>query len=244
MHTRRSYKERGIVLHTVKYGESGMVAYLLTRGRGRMSYMIDGVRSGKGRGNKVALFQPMFTVEFEGIEMSGAQMHRMRDLRAAAPLHNVVFDARKSAVALFMAETLYRLVREVAPDERLFDFLWEAVAALDAMECGAANFHLWFLVRLSAFLGFYPGNEYIEGGWFDIAEGLFVRHAPSHRLALAPQNASILAVMMKCQAGELHAVALSGDRRSEFLGDMLAYLGYHFDQTHSIRSVEILREVF
>jgi DNA repair protein RecO (recombination protein O) len=199
---------------------------------------------GKGKGNKGALLQPMFPVEFEGLETPKAEMHRLRDLRAAMTLRTVAFDARKSVIALFMAETLYRLVRETEPNAPLFDFLWEGVRALEAMERGTANFHLWFLVRLSAFLGFYPGNEYVDGGWFDIVEGLFVRRAPSHRLALAPQNAALLATMMVYPADELHTVALSGSRRSEFLSGMLAYFSYHLDQTDNIRSVQILREIF
>ena len=63
----KSYKGRGIVLHTLKYGDSSLVAYLLTDVGGRRSYMVQGVRS-RGRGSKLALFQPMFPVEFEGLE--------------------------------------------------------------------------------------------------------------------------------------------------------------------------------
>ncbi len=40
----QSYKARGIVLHTVKYGDSSLVAYLLTDVAGRTSYMAQGVR--------------------------------------------------------------------------------------------------------------------------------------------------------------------------------------------------------
>ena len=61
----KTYKGRGIVLHTLKYGDTSMVAYLLTDVGGRRSYMVQGVRSRSGRGSKLALFQPMFPVEFE-----------------------------------------------------------------------------------------------------------------------------------------------------------------------------------
>ncbi|GHV01298.1 DNA repair protein RecO [Bacteroidia bacterium] len=240
----RNYKERGIVLHSIRYGESGLVVYLLTRGHGRMTYMVGGVRSASSKGNKAAFFQPMFPVEFEGLERPGAEMHRMRDLRSPAVLRSVPFDSRKSAITLFMAEVVYRLVREVEPNAPLYDFLESSVLALDGMEEGIANFHLWFLVRLSAFIGFHPGNEYLDGGWFDIAEGLFSARAPSHALALAPRNAELLHLMMEADAAALAAIPLSGQRRSEFLTGMLAYLGYHLDAVHNIRSVEILKEIF
>ena len=63
----RTYKARGIVLHTIKYGDSSAIAYLFTDVLGRMSYMVQGIRSKRGRGNKAALLQPMFLVEFEGV---------------------------------------------------------------------------------------------------------------------------------------------------------------------------------
>jgi len=46
----KTYKGRGVVLHTLKYGDSSMVVYLLTDTGGRRSYMVQGVRSRSGGG--------------------------------------------------------------------------------------------------------------------------------------------------------------------------------------------------
>ncbi len=240
----KPYKARGIVLHTVKYGDTSLVAYLLTDLHGRQNYMIQGVRSAHGRGNKGALLQPMFLLELEGMELANAQMHRVREMRSLVPLQSIPFDVRKSTIALFMAEALYKLIREVEADSPLFDFVCNAVVALDEMQEGVANFHLWFLVKLSYFLGFYPGNEYDEGAWFDIREGLFTHYAHDRRLALDPELAQIMAQMMDTPLGELHTVGLSRTQRGAFLGGMLDYFGYHLDQIHSVQSIAILREVF
>ena len=130
----RTYKARGIVLHTIKYGDTGLVACMLTDVGGRLSYMVQGVRSSRGHGNKAALLQPMFPVAFEGYTSPKAEMHRFRELRAAVPLRSLPFDVRKSTIALFMAEMLYRLVREVEANSPLFDFVWEAVCDLDTLD--------------------------------------------------------------------------------------------------------------
>lgn len=160
----KSYKARGIVLHTLKYGDSGMVVYLLTDSGGRQSYMVQGVRSARGHGSKLALFQPMFAVEFEGLESSRMQMHRFREVRSGIVLQSLPFDVRKSTIALFMAEVLYRLVKECEPNQRLFDFVWGSVAALDALDEGVANFHLWFLTNLSPVSGLFAGQRLPAGG--------------------------------------------------------------------------------
>ena len=132
----QNYKARGIVLHTIKYGESSLVAYLLTDLYGRMNYMVQGVRSSRGRGNKAALLQPMFLVELEASVSPHAQMHRIREVRNLVPLSSLPFDVRKSTIALFMAEVLYRLIRESEPNDALFDFIFNSVVQLDRMEKG------------------------------------------------------------------------------------------------------------
>lgn len=240
----KSYKARGIVLHTVRYGENAMVVFMLTDTLGRQSYMVQGVKGGKSRSNKAALFQPMFVLEFEGYESSQMQMHRMRDVRAAIPLTSIPFDARKSTISLFMAEVIYRLVKEAESNSPLFGFVWESVVALDSMQDGVANFHLWFLVMLSSHLGFFPGNEYLPGCWFDIQNGVFTPIMPSHRLILDREDTAVLAAIMETRPAELNELKLSRERRSSFLSAMLIYFGYHLDTMNHIRSVQILRDVF
>lgn len=240
----RTYKARGVVLNTLKYGDSAMIVHLLTDEGGRRSYMVQSVRSARGRGSKLALFQPMFALEFEGLASSRQQMHRFREVQSGIVLQRMPFDVRRSTIALFMAETLYRLVKESQPDPPLFDFVWESVRALDALEEGVSNFHLWFLVGLSRFLGFFPGNEYLPGGWFDAREGLYVASRPQHPLAMDPENARILNDLIECDVRCLGEIGLNRLQRGAFLESLLAYYGYHLDAIRAVQSVEILREVF
>jgi len=240
----KTYKGRGVVLHTLKYGDSSMVAYLLTDVGGRRNYMIQGVRSRHGRGSKLALFQPMFPVEFEGLESSRQELHRFKEVQAGFALRNLPFDVRKSTVALFMAEVLYRLVRESEPDGALFDFVWNSVGALDAMGDGVANFHLWFLANLCRFLGFRPGNDYTPGAWFDIREGLYTLSQPPHPGTMNRRCARMLCDLMECDVRLLAGIGLNRAQRSEFLDAMLVYFGYHLDAIDAVQSVRMLREVF
>ncbi len=240
----KPYKARGIVLHTIKYGDSGLVVYLYTDHAGRQTYMVQGVRSSRGKGNKAAFFQPMFLVEFEGLEPHRGEMHRMKDLRLSTPLTSLPFDVRKSTIALFMAEVVYRLIREHEVNPHLFSFLESSVAALDAMGEGVANFHLWFLVKLTYFLGFYPGNAYAPKDCFDVMRGEFVAGVPGHQLAMDAENARILGTLMECRVDELGSIGLARGQRVAFLNALLAFIGYHSDLIHGVRSVDILQEVF
>ena len=240
----KSYKGRGIVLHTLKYGDSSMIAYLLTDVGGRRNYLVQGVRSRSGHGSKLGLFQPLFPVEFEGLESNRMQLHRFKEVQAGFQLRNLPFDLRKSTIALFMAEVLYRLVRESEPNDALFAFVWNSVAALDALTDGVADFHLWFLANLSRFLGFCPGNGYTEGDWFDIREGLYSPVRPAHSGYMTQECARILGRLVGCEVQEAASLGLNRHQRVEFLNAMLTYFGFHLDAVHAGQSVRILREVF
>lgn len=242
--TLKTYKARGIVLNSLKYGDSAMVVHLLTDALGRQSYMVQGVRSNRGRGSKLALFQPMFALEFEGLTSSRQQMHRFREVQSGIVLQRMPFDVRRSTIALFMAEVLYRLVKESEPDSQLFDFVWESIGALDRMEEGVANFHLWFLVNLSRFLGFYPGNEYTSGAWFDACEGSYTVQKPPHATVMTPENARLMNDFVECDVRCLAEIGLNRAQRSAFLEALLTYYGYHLDAIHAVQSVRILQEVF
>lgn len=240
----KRYTSRGVVLNTLKYGEKGMVVQMLTSTHGRQSYMVQGLGSSRGRGNKKALFQPMFALEFEGVESSRQQMHRFAEVHNGIVLQSLPFDVRKSTIALFMAEVLYRLVKESEQNAMLFDFVWGSVEALDDMQEGVANFHLWFLSHLCRFLGFSPGNEYIPDGWFNIADGLFTNTPPPRELAFSQEQALILRDMLECDVRYLAEVGLNRHQRVDFLKALLAYYAYHLDTIHSVQSIHILQELF
>ena len=240
----KSYKARGIVLSTVKYGDSGMVVQMLTDRYGRQSYMVQGVRSGRGKGSKMALFQPMFALEFEGLESPKMQLHRFGEVHNGLVLQSIPFDVKKSTIALFMAEVLHRLIKESEPNEMLFDFVWGSVEALDDMQEGVANFHLWFLSQLCRFLGFSPGNEYFSGAWFDIANGLYTELPPPRPHQMSQENALILRDMLECDVRYLAEVGLNRAQRVDFLAVLLSYYAFHLDTIHSVQSIRILQEVF
>ncbi len=240
----KSYKGRGVVLHTLKYGENAMVVHLLTDVGGRQSFMVQGVRSGRGRGSKAALFQPLFAVEFEGMHSSRGDMERFREVRSGITLHQTPFDIRRSTIALFIAEVLYRLVKESAPNDALFERVWRSIEALDTIEEGVANFHLWFLANLSRDLGFMPSGGYREGAWFDIREGMFTPFMPSHNLLMKPEEAQLLYRLINCEVSRLGEIALSRKERVALLEALIRYYNYHLDATSTLRSIEILRELF
>lgn len=221
-----------------------MIVYLLTDVGGRQSFMVQGVRSSRGHGSKAGLFQPMFAVEFEGLHSSKMELHRFKEVHSGQVFHSIPFDVRKSTIALFMAEVLYRLVKESEPNPDLFEFVWHSVGALDALQEGIANFHLWFLSHLSALLGFFPQGSYHTGDWFDIREGCYTSEQPLHPLHFSMENTRFLRDFTECDVRFLAEIGMNRAQRVDFMHSLLTYYGYHLDAIRAVQSVQILQEVF
>ena len=240
----KSYKARGIVLNSVKYGDKALIVQMLTDTLGRQSYIVQGVGSGKGRGSKMALFQPMFALQFEGIISDKSELHRLKDTQSGIVLQSMPYDIRKSTIALFMAEVLYRLIGESEANSVLFDFVWGSIEALDAIEEGVANFHLWFLANISRFLGFAPGNEYVADSYFDMREGLYTLQRPAHDKFLNAEYARLLNDLIECDVEYLGEIGLNRTQRVDMLSGLVDYYSIHLDAIRRVQSIAILQQVF
>ncbi|MCK5068630.1 MAG: DNA repair protein RecO, partial [Bacteroidales bacterium] len=152
-------KTRGIVLHTTRYGESSLVAHCYTEQYGRQSYMIKGVRKSKKQ-NRSNLFQPLFILDFEVFHKDSREIQLVKEVSRAMPLNSLPFDMVKSAQAIFMAEVIYRVVREEESNPMLAQFLISSIQYLDALENASPDFHILFMFQLSRHLGFYPQNNF------------------------------------------------------------------------------------
>lgn len=239
-----SYKSRAIVLHTMKYGDSAMIAHMLTEEFGRVSFMVQGARGKKGRTSKAALLQPLFCVEYIGVQSPMSELHRIKELSSGLTLTSIPFDVRRSTIALFVAELIYRIVRESESNLPLFDFLWSSVEALDTIEEGLANFHLYLLANLSSHLGFTPLGEWGSGSVIDIVEGAFTGYIPSHGNYIESGEAQIFYRLLNIDISELGDVKLNREQRVNFLESIIKYYGYHFDTIYEVQSVRILQEIF
>lgn len=240
----KSYKARGVVLGTVKYGDKAIIVNMLTDTFGRQSYIVQGLGSGKGRGSKLAYYQPLFALQFEGIVSDKSELHRMKDVQSSIVMQTIPYDIRKSTIALFMSEVLYRLVGESEANSLLFDFVYGSIEALDAIDEGVANFHLWFLANISRFLGFAPGNEYTKDCFFDMREGLYTPVQPLHDKFCNREYAQLLNDLIECDVQYLGEIGLNRTQRVDMLHALTDYYALHLDSIRKVQSISILQQLF
>ena len=166
-------KTTGIVLHTTRYGESSLVLHCYTEQFGRQTYMAKGVRR-SSKQNRSNLFQPLFILDFEVYHKTTREIQLIKEVNRSTPLNSIPYDITKSTQAIFMAEMLYRVIKEEEPNPMMAHFLLSTIEYMDALEEASPDFHIIFLFQLSRYLGFYPQNNYGNGNkFFDLESGQF-----------------------------------------------------------------------
>ncbi|MCO6477704.1 MAG: DNA repair protein RecO [Phaeodactylibacter sp.] len=236
-------KTRGIVLRSMKYSETSIIADIYTEERGMRSYIISGVRSRKAK-IKASLLQVMSLVDMVAYDRHEKGLNRVRELRPAHVFQSLPFDVRKSAVGLFMAEVARKTIREPEENRRLFDFLFHTFRFLDETAGPIANLHLFFLLELSSFLGFVPAEEWSEKTpVFDLQEGVFVAEPPPHAYYLGKDESRLLHQLLDKSMEACHELSMQWQQRRSLLLHLIDYYRLHIENLPEIHAHVVLQEV-
>ena len=237
-------KIRGIILHTTRYGESSLVVHCYTEQYGRQSYMVKGVRKSRKQ-NRSNLFQPLFILDFEVYYKDSREIQLVKEFSRAIPLNSLPFDMVKSAQAIFMAEVIYRVVREEESNPMLAHFLQSSIQYLDALEKASPDFHILFMFQLSRHLGFYPQNNFGDGRiFFNLSSGLFISHFKDPELHLDEISSQLWHRYMLSEYQSVKDSDFNGLQRKLVLDNLVRFYKFHVAGMGEIRSLEVLHSYF
>lgn len=231
--------DRGILLHKLKYGDSGLILKMYTKGHGSMSFLVQGL---KGKNKAVsAMVHPLAELDLVFIERSKSDLKRLVEVQIHTPLHLVRSDLNRSGIAFFLAEVLSKSLKENEANPSLYSFIRTSIEILNTAE-KTANFHLIFLLRLSQFLGFYPLGSYTGREFFDLQEGLFTRIRPMHIAYVEQLKAKQISKIISVGYDFLDE-KLYSEERSEILEALIKYYQIHIEGFGSLKSLKVLQEL-
>ena len=237
-------KTRAILLHQIKYTDTGIVAQLYTRKFGRQSFLVRGMRNRK-TGKHNVLFQPMSILDLEMYYKASREMQVMKEFSSTYTPYNIYSDIKKSSVAIFLGEVLTSVLKEESPHEEMFDYIEEAIVYFDQSIEGYANFHIALLSGLSSYLGFEPSPRSLaDDAYFDMINGIFVRIPPVHGNYANREVSDVLACFFEASYDSVSSISLTGAQRNEVLETMVRYYSLHLPGLKKIKSLDVLKEVF
>jgi len=187
----------------------------------------------------------LFLVDVVTYQKQTREIQRIKEIKSHQTYQNIPFSVVKSTQAIFLAEMLYKTIGEQESFPEMFEFIQHTLLYFDLLEEGSANFHLWFLLHLTEYLGFLPDTS-LKGfeGWLDLQKGAVVPFEPSHPHFVNKEATTYLQTLAMLKIGELGRFKISRNMRDYLLSKLVDYYQLHFDNLGKIKSLEVLKQVF
>lgn len=235
-------KTPGIVLSSIKYGETSLVCRILTREFGLQSYLVKGVRKARPRIPQ-NLFQPATLLELVAYQKEQGGLQHIREIFCPAPFSSIPYNILKTSIAIFLSELLLLSLKESDSSPGLFDFVKDSFQFLDRSPEKVSDFHLLFMLKLAGFLGFAPRDNYdSENMYFNLREGEFQRgFQPS--LCLDQEQSRIFQQLATAGFHELQTLNIRLHFRRELLHRILDFYRMHLEGLRQMHSHYVLEEV-
>ena len=245
------HKTKGIVLRTVKYGDTSLIVTIFTELFGLQSYIVNGVRTSTKKGSgKANLFQPPAILDLVVYHNELKHLNRIKEFKWEYIYQHILSDVKKNAVALFMVELLTRCLKQPEANPDLFQFCEDCFIHLDeSSETVTANFPLFFALHLPVFFGIPPNP--LKGVlvnskelYFDLKEGTFTDHLPAHPHFIEDRSALVTAELLNVrQPSELEEIKLNHDFRRNLLHAYETYYSFHIQDFGTMKTLPVLREI-
>lgn len=237
------FSSRAIVLKTVKYSETSIIAKLYTEQFGIQSYMVKGVRNNKSSSFSPAQLLTLNLLEIVAYHKQNTDIQLIKEIRCQPTLISLHNNLVKTSVGLFMAELLHKCIVEEEPNKTLFDFLFSSINYLDKTEQNISLFPCWFMVQLSRYLGFEPRGEVISEEVFDMEEGEFTPASDNFRHVIPFPLSQLLHRVKEADIDTYTQISSIGLQRNQLLEHLIVYYKIHHLNIGEIKSHKILGEV-
>lgn len=238
---------KGIVLRTVKYGETSVITTVYTELFGIQSYLVKGVRqTSKKSAGKAGYFQPSAILDMEVYHNEFKTLQFVKEYQWGVVYQHIFFDVIKNAVALFMIELMQHSLKQPEANPELFYLIEDSLKQLDnANPTLTANLPLYFALHLAGELGFSMQGSYSETtAVLDLQEGIFVADTPLHPYYVDGQLAELTSALMNINFyNDLENIPLNRSARRSLLQVFQTYFKLHITDFGDLKTVAVLQEV-
>jgi DNA repair protein RecO (recombination protein O) len=245
-----THKTKGIVLRTVKYSETSVVATIFTEKFGIQTYMVNGVRATQKKGSKAAMMQAGAILDMEVYHNELKGMQRIKECNWAVIYQEIFSDIIKNSIAVYVIELLTKTLKQPEANDELFYFCEDSFLFLDQSKIAdAANFALFFSLQLPQFMGFKiqspdPDMEAESEIYLDLREGIFVLDKPIHNFFIQGELVKHTIELLKVvHPDELNEVKLNKEIRKILLTAYQQYYALHLQDFGQMKTMKVLQEV-
>ena len=231
---------QAIVLSAIKYSDADLIVTCYTESDGIKTYHVRGVLKSRRGKFKASSFLPFTQLDIVARHRNKGTMEYLNETKISVPYSTLHTDVIKSSLVMFLSEVLKGVIREEEANPALFSFLQNALIDMDKRE-NVANFHLYFLLALTRYLGFFPDAN-SQGTYFNMLEGVFQNERTNAYCVQNEASARLFSVLNNLNS--ILDLPLSKTLRKEFLTLLLTYYKLHVEGFRQPRSLKILEQLF
>lgn len=239
-------KSEAIILRTVDFSESSLIATAFTRKHGKIGLIAKGARKPK---NKFAAFlEPGQILEAVYYYKGSRSVQTVSDLSYLEKLHTLRTDIEKIALVVITMEFCNQVLHDNEVNEPVFNFLLKLLPWIDRQTTVPASLFPYIQVRMAEHLGI--GLQIIEeqngknGGYINIESGTVSDTAEDGNSVRLNQN-QYLFVTRSLQAmnSSLFDVNLNAHEVKALIGHLDSYFRYHIEGIKSRKSDAIFDQL-
>ncbi len=225
------HKTQGIVLSHIKYGETSIIARIFTEVSGLQSYIIHGLRKKKSQ-YSMALFQSLTLLDIVVYHRKQRGLQRIAEVKCSRPNSHLLLNIKKTTIAVFLADLLAKVLHKEEHNKPLFNFLWQAVLALEKQSTNYELFHLEFMLQLCRYLGF--GISTTEEIYSQL------RYSGQYK---PPSQQAIQGLNNLLKKETKRYVLISKPLRRELLDTVIQFYQLHIESLCTLPSLKVLQEI-
>jgi DNA repair protein RecO (recombination protein O) len=237
------HSTKGIVLRSVKYGDTSIIVSIYTELFGIQSYIVNGVRTERKSANKANIYQPATLLDIVVYHHPNKNLQRIKEARVYYLYNSIQQSAMKNAIAIYMAELIWKTTSEPETNQELFDYFEHSFCLIDEKsERLLVDFPIQFTIELAHQLGFgMQAPAHIDEILFDVNIGRFVLDDDyPHSQLISKEHSAMLATFL--QTNE-RVLSLNQTKRQELLAICIQYLRLHIPQMGELKSPDVLHAV-
>jgi DNA repair protein RecO (recombination protein O) len=237
---------RGIVLRTIKYGDTSLICHVFTELFGLQTYMVKGVRSSKKSSTKANLLYPASVLEMVVYYQPNKNFQLLKEFQQLSNTATYHEDVVRNCIALFAMEVLSQFITEHDVQPELFYWVTDFLQQLSVLPLSNINnLPLYFLIQVGRLSGYQLSGKYSdEYRYINLQEGIFCKNGSNVPPFIEGAEAAAMSTLNQCNSiAELLQLENLGPLRRNLLQHFLLFYKLHVPQFKDLRSLPVMTTI-
>ncbi len=237
---------KGIVLRSLKYGETSLIVSIYTELFGIQQYIVKGIRTASKKSSaNASYFQGGAILDMQVQHQEIKNFQYIKEYQWAYLYRNLFNNVVKNSVLLYIIELLQHCSKQPEANNEIFSLTEESLIMLDtANQAFTANISLYYSVKLAARLGFeIQGHYTTETPILDYQEGIFTEDIPGHQYYMPASLCQPLSDLILSPIEDIGIVNLNRTMRNAILEHLQIFFKLHIPYYGKLNSPEILKQI-